>query len=123
MKNVFKILGVVVVGLCLIWGVGYYSTGKCPFASLVKVCDECHCKVDGKCCCNGVCKPKCDCKKCDCKQVEKCDCINNKTCTCSPGECKCGWDKGCPCDCCKGKCKGELKPTPNKVPQKKVGCE
>lgn len=27
---------------------------------------DCHCKTNGKCCCNGVCKPKCDCKDCKC---------------------------------------------------------
>ena len=72
MKKLFYGLVVLVALVCCYTG-GYYVAHKsCPFADLIGRCDECHCKVDGKCCCNGVCKPKCDCKKCDCKQEKDC---------------------------------------------------
>jgi len=31
-------------------------------------CEECHCQQEKHnwCCCNGVCKPKCNCAKCTC---------------------------------------------------------
>lgn len=40
--------------------------GQCPRAC--KCEKDCHCKEGGKCCCNGTCKPECDCQGCCCEK-------------------------------------------------------
>lgn len=64
MRKMFACLALTLIGL-----IGCSDCKNCPNCKNkgASCAPECSCKIDKKCCCNGVCKEKCDCKSCQCK--------------------------------------------------------